>query len=174
MVQVHCSRRRLLQRGLEFHVCTINKSAHTKKVWKLIIYTSYIPTLFSIPIQLLVILRKSLLFVFYVYENYHQIAQTTSNSLTFSCHLSLSSFASSKSLRLPPLFRQSWFKSFLVTQHWHFHVQESIREHHSIIAAFLCNCCQVFSSYAYSAAMWCIHTAILTWLLLGKTALPYD
>ena len=33
--QVHCSRR-LLWRGLEFHVCTINKSAHTKKVWKLI------------------------------------------------------------------------------------------------------------------------------------------
>ena len=29
--QVHCSRRRLLQRGLEFHVCTINKSAHKKK-----------------------------------------------------------------------------------------------------------------------------------------------
>ena len=29
-------RRRLLGRGLEFHVCTINKSAHTKKVWKLI------------------------------------------------------------------------------------------------------------------------------------------
>ena len=29
--QVHCSRRRLLQRGLEFHVCTISKSAHTKK-----------------------------------------------------------------------------------------------------------------------------------------------
>ncbi len=27
---------RLLRRGLEFHVCTINKSAHTKKVWKLI------------------------------------------------------------------------------------------------------------------------------------------
>ena len=34
--QVHCSRRRLLRRGLEFHACTINKSAHTKKVWKLI------------------------------------------------------------------------------------------------------------------------------------------
>ena len=32
----HCRRRRLLQRGLEFHVCTINKSAHTKKAWKLI------------------------------------------------------------------------------------------------------------------------------------------
>ena len=31
MVQVHCSRRRLLQRGLEFHVCTINKTDYTKK-----------------------------------------------------------------------------------------------------------------------------------------------
>ena len=29
--QMHCSRRSLLWRGLEFHVCTINKSAHTKK-----------------------------------------------------------------------------------------------------------------------------------------------
>ena len=29
--QVHCSQRRLLRRGLEFHVCTINKSAYTKK-----------------------------------------------------------------------------------------------------------------------------------------------
>ena len=38
--QVHCSRRRLLRRGLEFHVCTINKSSHTKKVWKLIVCTS--------------------------------------------------------------------------------------------------------------------------------------
>ena len=34
--QIHCSWRRLLWRGLEFHVCTINKSAHTKNVWKLI------------------------------------------------------------------------------------------------------------------------------------------
>ena len=33
---VHCSWRRLIRRRLEFHVCTINKSAHTKKVWKLI------------------------------------------------------------------------------------------------------------------------------------------
>ena len=40
--QVHWSRRRLLWRGLEFHVCTINKGAHTKKVWKLIVCTSYI------------------------------------------------------------------------------------------------------------------------------------
>ena len=29
--QVHCSRRILLRRGLEFHVCTINKSVHKKK-----------------------------------------------------------------------------------------------------------------------------------------------
>ena len=35
-IQVHCSQRRLLWRGLEFHVCTINKSACMKKVWKLI------------------------------------------------------------------------------------------------------------------------------------------
>ncbi len=34
--QVQCSRRRL-----EFHVCTVNKSAHTKKVGKLIVCTSY-------------------------------------------------------------------------------------------------------------------------------------
>ena len=33
---VHGSRRRLLRRGLVFHMCTINKSAHTKKVWKII------------------------------------------------------------------------------------------------------------------------------------------
>ena len=31
MVQGHCSWRRLLQRGLEFHMYTINKIAHTKK-----------------------------------------------------------------------------------------------------------------------------------------------
>ena len=40
MVHVHCSRKRLLRRGLKFHVCTINKSVHTKKVWKLIVCTS--------------------------------------------------------------------------------------------------------------------------------------
>ena len=34
--QVHCSRWRLFRKGLEFHVCIINKSAHTKKLWKLI------------------------------------------------------------------------------------------------------------------------------------------
>ena len=36
------SRRRLLRRGLKFHVCTINKSVHMKKIWKLIGCTSYI------------------------------------------------------------------------------------------------------------------------------------
>ena len=40
--QVHCNRRRLLGRGLKFHACTINKIAHTKKVWKLISWSSYI------------------------------------------------------------------------------------------------------------------------------------
>ena len=40
-VQVHCSWRRLLWRGLEFHVCTINKSAHTKKILKLLVCSLY-------------------------------------------------------------------------------------------------------------------------------------
>ena len=40
--QVYCSRRILLRRGLEFHVCTVNKRAHRKKVWKLIYWSSYI------------------------------------------------------------------------------------------------------------------------------------
>ena len=30
------ARRDYFEGGLDFHVCTINKSAHTKKVWKLI------------------------------------------------------------------------------------------------------------------------------------------
>ena len=34
-VQVHCSRRRLLRKGQEFHMCTINKSGHTKKSLKI-------------------------------------------------------------------------------------------------------------------------------------------
>ena len=34
--QVHCSWMRLLRRGIEFPVFTINKSSHTKNVWKLI------------------------------------------------------------------------------------------------------------------------------------------
>ena len=39
--QVHYSRWGLLRRVQEFHVCTINKSAHPKKVWKLILWSSY-------------------------------------------------------------------------------------------------------------------------------------
>ena len=39
--QVHCSWRSLLWWLLEFHVCTIYKSAHTKKVWRLIACASY-------------------------------------------------------------------------------------------------------------------------------------
>ena len=39
---MHCSRRKLLRRGLEFHACTINKSAHTKMSGNL----SYAPRIF--------------------------------------------------------------------------------------------------------------------------------
>ena len=42
--QVHCTRRRLLQREQEFHVCTINKSTHTKKSGNL----SYPPRIYFI------------------------------------------------------------------------------------------------------------------------------
>ena len=42
--QVHCSRRRLLRRGLEFHVCSINKSVHAKKSGNL----SYAPRILAL------------------------------------------------------------------------------------------------------------------------------
>ena len=42
---VHCSWRRLFRRGRKFHICTINKSAHTKKVGKLIKRSSYLSIL---------------------------------------------------------------------------------------------------------------------------------
>ena len=48
--QLECIWRRFLRRGLQFHVCTINKSVDTKKVWKLIVCTSYI--LFSLPLRI--------------------------------------------------------------------------------------------------------------------------
>ena len=53
--KVHCSRRRLLRRGLEFHVCTINKSAHTKKSGNLL-WTPYI----SIYLSTLICMHQSI------------------------------------------------------------------------------------------------------------------
>ena len=41
-VKIHPSKRTLFRRGLEFHLCTLNKNVHTKKVWKLIVCTSSI------------------------------------------------------------------------------------------------------------------------------------
>ena len=38
--QVHCCLRRILRMDVECHVCTINKCAHTKKMWKLILWSS--------------------------------------------------------------------------------------------------------------------------------------
>ena len=55
--QVHCSRRRLLRRGREFHVCTINKNAHMKKVWKLIVYTLYIYIYMKVKVKLATIVK---------------------------------------------------------------------------------------------------------------------
>ena len=49
--QEHCSQRRLLQRGLDFHMCTINKSAHTKKRLEtnsmILVFLKYICKYFS-------------------------------------------------------------------------------------------------------------------------------
>ena len=45
--QLHCSRRRLLWQGRQFHVCTINNSSNTKKVWKRIVCTTYINTIIN-------------------------------------------------------------------------------------------------------------------------------
>ena len=53
--QVDCSQRRLLRRGLEFHVCTINKSAHTKKsmeTYLMILVYIYIYTYIYINIKI--------------------------------------------------------------------------------------------------------------------------
>ena len=51
MVQkVHCSRRRLLRRGLKFHVCTININAYTKKSLEtylmILVYIYYDPRIY--------------------------------------------------------------------------------------------------------------------------------
>ena len=67
MVQVHCSWRRLL----EFHVFTINKSAHTKKVCKLIICYSYI--YIYIYIYILRKVEKKFLFMKNVIKNHHSM-----------------------------------------------------------------------------------------------------
>ena len=68
-----CSRRRLLLRGLEFPVCTINKSAHTKKVWKLIKGTTYLYNwLISIQIFLLFFLKTKSWY--YIHNDYLWLA----------------------------------------------------------------------------------------------------
>ena len=50
------------QRRLEFHVCTINKSTHTKKVWKLIVCTSYLGTVQQVHCRWRRLLRRGLEF----------------------------------------------------------------------------------------------------------------
>ena len=80
---LHCSWRRLLRWGLEFHVCTINKSAHTKKSGNL----------FNDP-------RIS---------HYHrQVLLTARISLNLSLHPSLSSSVSGRSSKEHLVSAQSW------------------------------------------------------------------
>ena len=97
--------RRLLRRGLEFHVCIINKSAHTKKsletYWVFLVYhhhqvmlTAQFPDFFlSLPPTI---------------HHYHPLFLADLPSYILCLH--------------------SWCKSLLINQHWHVHMQESIRE----------------------------------------------
>ena len=55
---MHCNRRRLLRRELEFHMCTINERTHTKKVWKLIVCTSYL-FFFKVLVEFFLLLHYS-------------------------------------------------------------------------------------------------------------------
>ena len=85
-VEVHCSRRRLLQRGLEFHVCTINKSAHTKKVWKLIQWSLcvYIYIYIYIYIRSMWFKRKFFICNFYFLR---ALVSSSSIQMEFFCYL---------------------------------------------------------------------------------------
>ena len=62
---MHCSRRRLLRRGLEFHVCTIYKSVHTKKSGNLFNDPRIYIYIYSNPIEL-IIWNRSFIYI-YIY-----------------------------------------------------------------------------------------------------------
>ena len=64
--QVYCNRRRLLRRRLEFHVCTINKSTHTKK--GLETYRMHLVKVVEKSYNYLK--RKNFFFLFFFKENY--------------------------------------------------------------------------------------------------------
>ena len=55
------------------------------------------------------------------HHHHHQVALTARSSLT--------SIASGKFSKLHLVSTQHWYKSLMVSQHWHVHVQESIRKH---------------------------------------------
>ena len=89
--QGHCNWRRLLRRGLEFHVCTLNKSAHMKKVWKLIVCTSSASLFWSLSFSLylsLSLFQYNSLFLF----PYDCLLFSLSFSLTSTLSFSISLF----------------------------------------------------------------------------------
>ena len=88
--QVHCSRRRLLRRGVEFHMCTINKSAHTKKSGNL-----------SNDLCIYIYIN------IYIYHHHHHVVLLAWISLTLSRHFSLSFIASGWSSGLHSVFSYS-------------------------------------------------------------------
>ena len=103
------------------------------------------------------------------HHHHHQVVQQSRVSLTLSRHSSLSSIAPGKSSRLH-LARLSWIVSW-----WVVSVRKAaalcdaaFRTCSILLAVFLCNCRQAFSPSAYLVFLWCIHIAVLIWLLLGK------
>ena len=62
--------------------------------------------------------------------HHHQVVLTAWNSLSLSCHPSLSSIFLDRFSKLYRVSRQSRWKSLLISQYWHIHVSKSLRECH--------------------------------------------
>ena len=108
---MHCSRRRLLRRGQEFHVCTKIKSAIGKKSGKLIYWSSYIYIYIYIYLPLSPSLSLSLyIYIYnciyiYVYHQHH-VTLSARIFLAVSCYTSLSSITFGRSSGLHPVSEQ--------------------------------------------------------------------
>ena len=101
--QVHCSQSRLLRRGVEFHVYTINKSAHAKKRSGNLLKAPRIMSACILNDRINFIRKK----IFYTYIIIIVIIMPPRISLTLSRHPSQSSIAPSWSSRLHPVSAQS-------------------------------------------------------------------
>ena len=88
-----------------------------KKIWLIIVFFK------SIKLNEANMRQNNLFFSFYI--SYHEVTLATWSSLTLGL-----SIAPGWSSRLYLVFAQKWCMSLLVGQHWHIHMQVSIKEHH--------------------------------------------